>query len=428
MSIAVESAAIGAVLLAITWWRGAPLDTGAGGALTDAGRLVGLLAGYVAVLQVLLRARLPFIERGLGTDRINTTHAVLGPYLLVLIAAHVSLVTAGYSAASGESLTGQLATLVTSFPYVAWAAVGSAVLLVVGAVSHERVRRRMRYEWWHLMHLAAYAALALVFFHQVTIGEHFRHDNRLRWAWTALFAGTATLVVASRLAKPLWLAARHRFVVRSVEPVTADVVLVRIAGRRLDRLRLEPGQYFRWRFLARGAWSAANPYSVTATSADELHIAVSMAGDHSAKARALRPGTRVIAEGPSGGFGVVPDAPALLVAGGIGITPLRAILATRNSMAPTTVVYRVSKDDDLAFRCDLDRLAGEGRGRLHYIVGARGSARTTLSPTRLRALCPELADAHVYICGSAGFVTAVRAAVRAAGVPRARVHHESFRM
>ena len=87
----------GAALVTGTWWGAAPVPAGAGAALTDAGRFAGLLAGYVALLQVLLRARLPVVERGLGTDSINKTHYLLGGYLIALIIGHAALVTAGSS-------------------------------------------------------------------------------------------------------------------------------------------------------------------------------------------------------------------------------------------------------------------------------------------------------------------------------------------
>src|SRR3954464_12391924 len=113
--VAAIVAVAGAVLIAVMWWRGAPPAVGPGADLTDAGQLAGLLAGYVAVLQVLLRARVPVIERGLGTDRINGLHRLLGTSLLAVIAAHATLVTAGSSRIGRTSMASQFGALVTSY-------------------------------------------------------------------------------------------------------------------------------------------------------------------------------------------------------------------------------------------------------------------------------------------------------------------------
>src|SRR5262249_4686823 len=102
-TLLVAVAVAGGALVVGTWWRAAPLSVGPGAALMDAGRLAGLLAGYVALLQVLLRARLPFVERGLGTDSINEAHHLLGGYIFALIIGHAALITTGYAAAAGMS-------------------------------------------------------------------------------------------------------------------------------------------------------------------------------------------------------------------------------------------------------------------------------------------------------------------------------------
>ena len=106
------------------------------------------------------------------------------------------------------------------------------------------------------------------------------------------------------------------------------MVSVYIRGRHVDELAAEPGQFFRWRFLARGLWWAANPYSLSAPPRrDLLRVTVKIAGDHSAALGTLKPGTPVLAEGPYGSFTAARRRrhKVLLLAGGVGMTPLRAL-------------------------------------------------------------------------------------------------------
>jgi predicted ferric reductase len=423
------AAAAGGVLVVATWWWGAPAPRGAGAAEIDAGRLVGLLAGYVALLQVLLRARIPLVERGLGTDRINAGHRALGPYLLVLLVAHVLLITVGYAGAAGVGPPRQIWTLVTTYRYVDLAAVGLLLIAVAGVTTWRRLRARMPYEWWYLVHLTVYGGLALALLHQVSVGEHLRRHGAVRLAWIAVYAAAAA-VVAGRFLRPVYRSARHRLVVDRVVPEAPGVVSVWIRGDRLDRLRVAGGQFFRWRFLAPGMWPAANPYSVSGREGDTLRITVKEAGDHSTRMALLAPGTRVVAEGPGGGLTAARarGRAAVLLAGGVGITPLRALLPDLAATTSVCLIYRARSDEQVLFRDELDRLVAARPGCVHYLVGPRASGRNRLGPADLTALCPTIRDREVYLCGPPGFTDRVRRSLRELGVPAARLHAETFRM
>jgi DMSO/TMAO reductase YedYZ heme-binding membrane subunit len=232
-------AVAGGALVVGTWWRAAPLSVGPGAALMDAGRLAGLLAGYVALLQVLLRARLPFVERGLGTDSINEAHHLLGGYIFALIIGHAALITTGYAAAAGTSVPQELAALV-GYPYVLLAMIAACLLAGIVISSLPLIRRRLPHEAWHCLHLLVYGALALAFFHQISVGEHFRLHPILHAAWTTLFAGAAAALIVFRFLRPIFLSVRHRLAVASVVHETANVVSIRITGRNLNRLRASP--------------------------------------------------------------------------------------------------------------------------------------------------------------------------------------------
>jgi ferredoxin-NADP reductase len=89
-----------------------------------------------------------------------------------------------------------------------------------------------------------------------------------------------------------------------------------------------------------------------------------------------------------------------LIAGGIGITPVRALL--EDLPGDVAVVYRVAREEDVILRSELDRLA-----HVHYVVGE-------LSAERLLELVPDLAERDVFVCGP----PSVTEAVRATGVRR----------
>jgi ferredoxin-NADP reductase/DMSO/TMAO reductase YedYZ heme-binding membrane subunit len=410
------------------WWRGTPGFRGAGGWLTGAGEISGLLAGYAVVVLVALMARIPPLERGIGASRLARWHALGGQYAISLVAAHVLLITWGYAVTAHITVTAQAVTLLERYPDILPATAGALLLAGVGIVSARAARRRLRYEAWYYLHLCTYLAVALGFSHQLSNGAEFIGNSAARVAWTAMYAGVAAAVAWFRFITPARQAARHRLRVAAIRWEAPGVVSVLIAGRRLDRLRAEPGQFFRWRFLARGLWWTSTPYSLSAPPGDDvLRITVKAAGDHSRALFGLRKGTRVISEGPYGAM--TPAAQisrkVLLIAGGAGITAVRALFEALPG--ELTLIYRATSPGDIVFREELEQIAGHRGARLWFVTGSRARlAADPLSAAQLRRHIPDLARHDAYVCGPPGMARAVIRELRRAGVRRGRIHHESF--
>jgi predicted ferric reductase len=415
------------------WADGGNLDhlSRTGDLLTSLGRLTGLLGAYLALIQVLLLARIPVVERVVGFDRLTVWHRWNGHACIDLILAHVVLTVWGYALLDKLPLSREISTMLGGnvYPGMITATVGTALLVAVAWSSIAIVRRRMRYEWWYAVHLTAYAGIALSWFHEIPTGNELVLNTEAADYWRALYAATLALLVVFRLAAPLADALRHRLRVAEVVPEGPGVVSLRITGHRLERLRAEAGQFFLWRFLARGHWATAHPFSLSAApDGRSLRITVKALGNHTARLAGLRPGTRVLAEGP---FGVFTAArrrrdDVVLIAGGIGITPVRALL--EEMPTGTTVLYRALAPEDVVFRDELESLARERRAELHYVVGdhAARDGHLLLSPEHLDELVPDLADRDVYLCGPPAMVEAVESTLRRAGVRRRRIHVERF--
>jgi predicted ferric reductase len=422
---------LGAMAVMGLWWRDTPVIHGFGAMLTGAGEVLGLLSGYGFVVLVALMARLPPLERGVGADRLARWHAMGGRYVISLVTGHVLAIPWGYAVTAHESVTGQAITLLTSYPDVLMATVAWFLLLGIAAFSARAARRRLAYETWYYAHLYTYLAIALAFSHQFADGVSFEGNLAARAAWSSLYALIGALIVWYRLVTPLLMFARHRFTVAGVRPEAPGIVSVYITGRDLDALGAEPGQFFRWRFLARSLAWQSHPYSLSAMPRpDMMRITVKARGDHSGSLSSLRPGTRVIAEGPYGAFTpALSGRRVLLIAGGVGITPIRAMFAAlpRRMSEGITLIYRASNPRDIVFRQELDAIAADRRAVVHYVIGSRDRlGYDPLSALYLRAMVPGLHRYEAYVCGPAGMTRAVVAALRASGLRRRRIHHETF--
>jgi len=400
------------------------------GWLTGLGRLAGLLGAYLVLVELLLLARIPLLDRLVGFDRLTVWHRRNGRAALSLLLAHVTLIVAGYTVGDGTSLPAQVSRLIGGYPGVITAIAGLACLIAVVVTSAIAVRRRLRYETWYFVHLYAYLGVALAFSHQLATGTEFVGRPGARAYWYALYGVTLGSLVVFRLGLPLWRSAYHRLRVERVVEEAPGVVSVEIGGRRLERLKAQAGQFFTWRFLTRDRWHEAHPFSLSAApDGRRLRITVKGLGDYTAALRAIPRGTRVIAEGPFGTFTAAArrNPRVALIAGGVGITPIRALLEDMPAVpGEITVVYRALRPEDVILRAELDELARRRGAELHYVVGDHRDATDLLSPAHLKELVPDIAARDVYVCGPPAMTEAMRASLGRSGVPRRQIFTERF--
>src|SRR3954454_4007626 len=154
---------LGAVAVIALWWHNTTSISGFGDWLTTAGRVTGLLAGYAVVVLLLLMARVPAIDRGVGSDRLARWHAMGGRYTVSLASAHALLIIWGYAVTAHTNVVSQTKSLILSYPDVLMATVAFGLFIAVGVVSARAVRARMSYETWHYLHFYTYLAIALGF-------------------------------------------------------------------------------------------------------------------------------------------------------------------------------------------------------------------------------------------------------------------------
>ncbi|MEU8512011.1 ferredoxin reductase family protein [Kitasatospora sp. NPDC048722] len=414
--------ALGALGVLALWWRDTAFVAGAAGWLSGAGRISGLLAGYAAPVLLLLMARIPLLEREVGADRLARWHAFGGRYLVGLVTVHVLTIVWGYALTDGRGVVGEGVDIVLHYPDMLKATAGTLLLLATGALSARIARRRLGYDAWYYLHLATYLAVALAFGHQLTTGADLG-DGPARPAWYALYLGTLAVLGWYRLALPYLRDRRHRLRVAEVRPEGPGVVSVFLVGEQVERLRAEPGQFFRLEFKAPGLRWAANPYSLSAPVRPPfLRFTVKDLGEHSAAVAKLKPGTPVRAEGPYGAFTGRRQRrrKVLLLAAGVGITPLRALFETLPGQV--TLVQRARRPEDLLFQDELAAIAARRGAAVHPVVGTRAEVGDLGAV--LRRLVPDLARHEVFLCGPEEFSADAVRALHAAGVRR--IHHEAF--
>jgi predicted ferric reductase len=311
-----------------------------------------------------------------------------------------------------------------------WPALAGFILMMLaGVTSYRKARAKMSYETWWIIHIYTYVAIAASFMHQVLNGQMFINHPLNRAYWTALYILMATAVIVFRFGIPLVRSLRVNLVVEKIVVEGPGLISVIMKGRNLHSLAAEGGQFFSWRFLTRGHFLMSHPYSLSAApTANHLRITIKDLGDHSRAARDIKPGTRVFVEGPYGAFtaGRATQPHIVMVGGGVGITPIRAMMEEFKNGVQLDVFYRVSRPEELILQDELDYLVANSNGsiRVHYLVGSR--KQYPMTAQFIESYAPRAADSDFYICGPEALVETVRKAAADLGVPKNRFHDEDF--
>ncbi|MFD3583225.1 ferric reductase-like transmembrane domain-containing protein [Streptomyces sp. NPDC058683] len=434
-------AILSAVAVVALWVtnQGGPLSlTTPDRATGSLGLLTGLLASDLMILQVVLLARIPWVERSWGHDLLTRRHRWIGFASFWLMIAHVVLFAVERSVREPEAILGALVRVFVTDSWMLFATVGTILLIMVVVTSIRAARRRLRYESWHLLHLYSYAGIAATFPHTFTDGADF-HETWTRIYWWSLYGFAFAATLLYRLALPAWRSLHHRLRVESVVTEAPGTVSVTLKGHRLDKMKTASGQFFVWRFLDGPGWSRGNPYTLSAApTPDRLRITIKAAGDGSERAARLTPGTRALIEGPYGTLTARrrTQPRILLIAAGIGITPMRALLEdTPYSPGQTTLIYRYSEEQHAVFADELRHIAARRGVELIFLPGPRradtswqaaGPAHPGDDAQVLKSLVPDIAHRDIYVCGPPTWITAVRKAAHGAGAHRDTVHTEEF--
>ena len=386
----------------------------------------GMLAGYGVLVMLALMSRWPVLELGVGADRLARWHSRGGRAVLALVLTHAVTAVLGWSAATDTALP--LALLrVMGMPWLVAATIGTVLLCAVAVTSIRRARKTLSYERWHAVHLMTYLAIALSFLHQLA-GPDLAGILPMQVLWSLLYTFTFALVLRYRVLAPLFAASRHKLRISEVRREVPGVTSIVLKGQHLDELEAQPGQFFRWRFLTPDTWLTAHPFSLSAPpTATSLRLTVKDLGDGSARLQDIEPGTWVIPEGPYGSMTAHRRTrhDVLLIAGGVGITPMRALFETLtlHTDQDLLLLYRADTRDLIVFRDELDQLAEQRGARVIYLLGG---SPDLLHPESLRRLVPDVAERDVYLCGPPGFSAAVRRSLTDLDLPEGQLHEERF--
>ena len=422
------------IILFLFWWIGSGGDLlyGGGSTLVAFGRLLGLMATYMILIQFFTMGRAPFLERVFGLDRLTRIHHQNGKWGMLALLCHPPLLILGYARNAGSTIA-QEAKDVFLMPHIIPAGAGLLLFIVVVASSIVIVRRKLRYETWYVVHLLAYLAVFLSLGHQFSLGKDLLSNTLFYGYWVLLYVAVFSFHAVFRFGRPLYLFARHRFSVQRITQENYNTYSVVITGRAMDRFLVRPGQFLIVRFFARGSWWQAHPFSLSAVPDGTcIRVTIKALGDFTHTVKDIPPGTSVLIDGP---YGIFTDGPrvqkkVLCIAGGIGITPIRSLMEGMSREGKDVVLLYANKTaKDIVFQQELQDVAARLRASIIHIVSDDpnfSGEQGTLDGPRIQALVPDTPEREVFLCGPVPMMRAIVPALVALGVSSKRIHTEQF--
>jgi predicted ferric reductase len=392
---------------------------------------MGLLAGVLLMLQFALSARLKLLDRAFGLDRLLRYHKYLGISAGLLASLHPLFL---YS--SGVYSVGSMTW--NHWPELLGASL-LAVLWVVLCTSLWAAFLGLSYRQWWGIHQLVFVAVVLVVVHGLVIGSNLA-GGWPQVVWTAVVATYAGLFVWVKVVKPLRLWT-NRYIVAAVEQLNHNVWTVELTTPPERAFHHLPGQFAFLKLHGRGLPAEEHPFTISSAPSPDgrrIRFTIKASGDFTARISEFHAGDWATVDGPYGLFSHLVRAPRseplVMIAGGIGITPILSMLrhmAATGDDRPVTLIWGNRREEDIVYRQELDSLAaGRMNLRIHHVLSEQeswpGSTGFVDAPLLGRVLAGGELAGQVFLCGPPVMMASVSRSLRSMNVPRRRIHTERF--
>jgi predicted ferric reductase len=383
-------------------------------------RLGALLGFTLFGVQIGLSAKLRFIERYFGHDKMITIHRRLGIAAFILVLFHALAVIVMRATAFLSFKTELLLGII---------ALSLLVILLLFILSRKYLHSR--YEYWAIVHQLNYLIFLLAFVHSIFIGTTLR--SSLIWQIFWVLLGFGFIGIAGYKLWNNYRVHRNRFQVAQVVQETPTIWTIHFQPQKLD---YRPGQFMILRLIHNAVTSEPHPFTIASSpSSPALSVSIKAAGDFTGKIGTTKPGDYALIDAPYGRFSFLefPGESYLFIAGGIGITPFMSMLRFMRDKRITKKVLLLwgnRTEADIAFRDELRQMEQTMASlKVVHILSEKNDWNGEtgfISAPLIKKYAGDLAGIEIFICGPPIMMKLVLNTLQSLNVSKSKIHFERF--
>lgn len=395
------------------------------------GKVLGVTAAVLVLFQAVLVSRLKLLDRIFSLTRIYRLHRTNGIIITALALLHPILVIAS------ENFI--LFPLEKRY-WPEFLGIGVFILmLILMTTAIWRLSFGIAYDKWLSFHrLGTGIVIILMLIHILFVSETFQSGLPRNLVF---LAGGINLLLIIRLWYKRFYPGKRTCVVSSLKQVARDAYSVEVRPYKGRILNYIPGQFAFFTPMSGNLPREEHPFTLSSTPSqpDILQFVIRSLGDWTSKIHSLRAGDLVCLDGPYGLFSHMAwpqNDPIIMIAGGIGITPMLSMLrymADTNDQRQILLIWSNKTREHILFPEEFSALKRLLRGlQINHVI-----TRNTIGDDRKNRLDQIMLErllagwsrkARVFICGPPGMMKEVSHVLKKIGFLSARVYKEEFKL
>jgi|GEM_PF-3490169 len=404
---------------------------------------LGIVSYTWLLTGVIIASRPRFIERYFSLDKLNRFHAIMAVVALSIGVTHKLWVTLlwgwvyRYSTIFGDLAIIFFLTIavLSALIMTNWFGRKKIVKTAKTTLKKYPVANYEKMKFVHNFNIVAATFLAI---HILTMTVIVQGDYLAAAILGGYFALAFGLYINHKFLKPARLK-KNLFTVTATRPEKGNVLEVHLKPDNGELFPYQAGQFVFLRLYDAQYSSEEHPFSLISApqDRDEAALAIKDSGDYTHRFQTLQPGVKALLEGPYGGMWHVQEGmhdktvSMVMFAGGIGITPMLGILENSARLRfpnRTVLIWSLKNQDEYGFTDKLETLKDTLPD--FHLVPFFANENGFLDEGKIEKILQEneirFEAAEYLLCGPPPFMNAVEAVLLKKGVPKDRIHYETF--
>ncbi len=359
--------------------------------LYDIGKLFGITGFILLTALIFSGDTARFWNKLIGLDKIIKFQRKFSYFVAFFVICHPI-----FFMLSSKMIKG---FIIPDFTYVPLAIGIMAMYIFIGVMIASKLYKMISYQAWQYIHVLTYVLFFFAMYHGLNWGTTESYNLIYYIATWLIIIG-----IIYRTQYKLRALKNSTFIVKSVTMDTHDTFTITVTGNK----EFKAGQFCFLRINDHKLY-ARHPFTISSKPGDDFTFTIKLAGRFTQTAKELKPGDKILIDGPFGNFIPKADKDLVFIAGGVGITPFMSIIKDHIAKGITqniTLIYGSRTEEDIIFRNEIDSINQPWFKKVHLLSNVDDTTPLS-SGCEKGFICKDVLDRYVknkkdslyYICG-----------------------------